>query len=373
MTSRDRLLKTLRREPVDRVPISTYELNAYNPDSFENQVPSYRRMMEKIRSDTDCLYMWGWSPFADCPLWDEREETDADGTTTVHSRLRTPLGDLTKTQKRVPNIHTTWTTEHLLKTPEDIDRFLSVLPELWKIDESRIGEARADYARVEDRLGDDGIIMNNSGDPSSAIPGLFEFGAFMLMCFQYRDKILELIDAHTEPILTKFRLDAENGFGPLLRLCGPEYYTPPYLPPEYFREMVLPGCTECARILDEGGIFLRLHCHGRIRDALPMIIEMGAPGTDPVEPPPDGDITLAEVKELYGDQLVLFGNTELKVLEHESPETVREVVRDQMDAAKGDGGYIMMPTSAPINEPLAPQTEANYIAWIDAGLEFGAY
>ena len=39
MTSRERLLRTMHREPVDRVPVSTYELNGYNPNSFENVAP----------------------------------------------------------------------------------------------------------------------------------------------------------------------------------------------------------------------------------------------------------------------------------------------------------------------------------------------
>jgi hypothetical protein len=104
-----------------------------------------------------------------------------------------------------------------------------------------------------------------------------------------------------------------------------------------------------------------------------MFLEIGAKALDPIEPPPDGDITLREVKEQYGDKLVLFGNTELKLLEHGTAEEVREAVREQMDSAKAGGGYVLMPTAAPINEPLAPQTERNYFSWIDAGLEFGGY
>jgi len=373
MTSRDRILRTLRRQPADRVPISTYELNAYNPTNFENTAPSYRRLMDKIRTDTDCIYMWGWWPWADSGLWSERSETASDGSITTYHRLRTPKGDLTKTRKHIPGVHTTWTTEHLLKTPEDIDRYLSVLPEFFHIDETAERRARDDYDAIEERLGDKGVIMNDSGDPSSYIPDLFEFGLFTMMCFQYKDKILELIDAHTKPIIEKFHLDAANHFGALLRLCGPEYFTRPYLPPEYFREMVVPGCTQCARILDEAGIFLRLHCHGQIREALPMIVEIGAKGTDPIEPPPDGNITLKEVKDQYGDKLVLFGNIELKLLETGTVEDIRACVKQQMDDAKGDGGFIMLPTAAPINEPLAELTERNYMAWIDAGLEFGAY
>jgi uroporphyrinogen-III decarboxylase len=373
MTSRERLLRTLCREPVDRVPISTYELNGWNPDAWENRAPSYRRLMDKIRSDTDGIYMWGWGLWADSGLWDHRQETLADGSTVTYCRLRTPKGDLTRTYIDKPGVHTRWQTEHLLKTVEDIDRYLSVVPQLFKADESRIPAARESYAIAEERLGDRGVVMNDGGDPSAYVPDLFEFGQFMLMCFQHQDKILELIDAHTQPVLAKFRIDAEEGFGALLRMCGPEYYTPPYMPSEYFRDMVVPGATAAAKILDEGGIFLRLHSHGRVRDALPMIVEIGAKGTDPLEPPPDGDISLAEVKALYGKDLVLFGNTELKVLETAEPEEVRAIVKGQMDAAKEGGGYIMLPTAAPIDEPLSPRTERNYFAWIDAGLEYGQY
>jgi hypothetical protein len=44
-----------------------------------------------------------------------------------------------------------------------------------------------------------------------------------------------------------------------------------------------------------------------------------------------------------------------------------------MDAAKDGGGYVLMPTAAPINIPLAPQTEANYLAYLEAAREFGVY
>jgi len=46
MNSRQRLMNTLRRQPVDRVPISTYEMVGLNPDAWENQQPAYHNMME---------------------------------------------------------------------------------------------------------------------------------------------------------------------------------------------------------------------------------------------------------------------------------------------------------------------------------------
>ena len=373
MTSRERLLRTLRREPVDRVPISTYELVGYNPDSFENTAPSYRRLMDVVRAETDCIYMWSWEPWPDCALWEHRCEEEADGALVTRSRLRTPKGDLTRTARFRPGVHTVWNTEHLLKDVWDIDRFLSVLPELYRVDEAKVRAAREGHAGATERVGERGIVMTDGSDPSLFVAELFEFGLFTTMCFEHHDKILELLDAFTQPVLDVARATAECGFGPMVRLYGPEYFTPPYLPPSFFEEMVLPGLTETTRILREAGLFVRVHCHGRIREALPMFIASGAQGTDPIEPPPDGDITLRAVKEQYGDRLVLFGNTELKLLEQGTPEQIDNAVREQMDAAKAGGGYVLMPTASPINEPLSPVTERNYLAWIEAGHKYGGY
>jgi hypothetical protein len=128
------------------------------------------------------------------------------------------------------------------------------------------------------------------------------------------------------------------------------------------------------RLLHDRGAKVRLHCHGKIARVLDMILATGCDGTDPCEPPPDGDIELDELKRrCFPRRCCLFGNMELKVLETETPQRVRDVVRRAMEQAKDGGGFVLMPTAAPINVPLAPQTEANYMAFIDAGLESGRY
>ena len=63
----------------------------------------------------------------------------------------------------------------------------------------------------------------------------------------------------------------------------------------------------------------------------------------------------------------------MSLLENGTPEQVRAEVRRVMDQAKAGGGFVLMPTAAPINLPLAPRTEENYEEMINAGLEFGRY
>ena len=81
----------------------------------------------------------------------------------------------------------------------------------------------------------------------------------------------------------------------IFRICGPEYATPPFLSPELFRRFVTPYLTEIIAEIRGAGAFARVHCHGRIARVLDQMVEAGAQGLDPIEPPPDGDITLGEV------------------------------------------------------------------------------
>ena len=107
---------------------------------------------------------------------------------------------------------------------------------------------------------------------------------------------------------------------------------------------------------------------------LDIILETGCDGIDPCEPPPDGDIELDEVKRRCQARGVsVWGNIELKLLEQAAPGHVRAEVRKIMDQAKAGGGFVLIPTAAPISLVLSPRTEANYKALIDAGIEFGKY
>ena len=139
-------------------------------------------------------------------------------------------------------------------------------------------------------------------------------------------------------------------------------------------ELLTTSRLEMTQIIHDAGSKVRLHCHGRIGQVLDLILDTSPDGIDPCEPPPDGDIELDEVKRRCAARDVsIWGNIELKLLEAQSPDDVRHAVQRCMDQAKEGGGFILLPTAAPINLPLSPITEANYIAMIEAVHEFGSY
>ena len=52
---------------------------------------------------------------------------------------------------------------------------------------------------------------------------------------------------------------------------------------------------------------------------------------------------------------------------------IRQAVQECMDAAKAGGGYVIMPTAAPIESPLPEKVADNYLWYIESALELGAY
>jgi len=365
MNSRERLLTTLLHEPADRVPISTYEMVGWNPDAWENHQPAYRHLMDLIRQKTDCLYLCGF-PSANALQRLTVTEWDEGASHYTREVLHTPHGDLTMTTRQDAGLNTVWALSHLLKDDEDIKRFLSQPIEPVPPDISG-------FAGVQTRLGDHGIPLVDIADPLCVVAELFDFSDFMVRAFSQPEQIEALLEHVAPSIYASARYLLEHGLGPLFRVVGAEYATPPYLPPALFERYEVRYTEPIIRMIHDHQCTARLHCHGRIRQALPMIVEMGCDALDPVEAPPSGDITLGEVKQLYGDKLCLMGNLQLRDLETLPTDRLREVVRETVEAGKPGGGFVIMSTASPINADLSPLTERNYEAFIETALEYGGY
>jgi uroporphyrinogen-III decarboxylase len=378
-TGRRRLLSALNCNIPDRVPVNTYEMAGRDSRDWYNNQPSYARLMDYIRAKTDCITNWNPQPPNDryigtdgflgseYPVPMETKAEEAGNFIRTTTILDTPRGSLRCVTQKDPSVNTTWVVEHYCKNPADVDRALSVPYEPAQYDAS-------DYPRVLAELGEHGIVMASLADPAYLAADLMSFEDFLLWIFEHTDHFARTVEIVAERVMENLRRQLKVCPVDLYRICGPEYMTPPFLPPAMFRRFMLPHLRTMVEIIHHAGAKARIHCHGRIKQVLDMILDTGCDGLDPCEPPPDGDIDLAEVKKkCLAAGVSVWGNMELKLLENGTPATVREEVRRIMDKAKEDGGFVLLPTASPANVPLSPQTEANLVAFIDAGLEFGRY
>lgn len=372
MTSRERLLGALRRERVDRVPISTYELCGFNVRSFENQQPSYRALMELIRAHADCVTMWNPEgnermALSAYPAQLEVQEQREAGVLRRHLKLTTPAGRVLQAREQVfDGVFTVWHTEHWCKSLEDVDAYLSIPHEPVAYDASGLAQVRAE-------TGEHGIVMASVGDPACTAMEIMEFGEATVWALTETEHFGKTLDELHRRNMINLENLLRSGTVDLYRICGPEYLTPPYLPPRFFERFSLPYLADMVSLIHRYGALARVHSHGRVGQVLDYIRDSGADALDPCEAPPDGDIELADIKARVGSRMCLFGNLQLKLLEHGSPEAVRAEVRRCMQAAKEGGGYVIMPTASPINVPLLPKTYDNYRAFIETALETGGY
>ncbi len=401
-TSRRRLLTALGGGTPDRVPINTYEMAGRNRRDWYNNQPSYRSLMDFIRTHTDCITNWNPRPATDRYTCEERflcsdfpveieNHTETVGDFECTTRIcHTPKGDLRSVAQVAGDVYTTWPVEHWCKSIADVDKALSVPYEPAHYDAADLprvrselgspceitpgGSAAPDLSSIPQ--GEHGLVMATIGDPAYLAADLMSFQDYLMWAFAETDHFARTVEIVAERVMENLRRQLDCCVLDFYRIVGPEYFTPPYLPPEMFRRFVVPHVTKMVGLIHArgSGSKVRLHCHGKIRHVLDMILETGCDGIDPCEPPPDGDIGLDEVKRhCQARGVSVWGNIELNLLEQGTPEEIRAEVRRIMSQAKAGGGFVLTSTASPINIPLSPKTEENYKVLINTALELGRY
>src|SRR5208283_1545706 len=130
MNRRERMLATLRGQPVDRPPFNFYEITGYDekpadPDPFNiYSHPSWLPLIQLARDKTDRI-VGRMPPFKNTPpdLLEEMTtwETclDANGNRLTTRTIRAGRRTFVERSRRDPGVNTVWTTEHLLKNADD--------------------------------------------------------------------------------------------------------------------------------------------------------------------------------------------------------------------------------------------------------------
>jgi len=377
MTRRERLMKTLNGQPVDRPPVSFYEINGQDensadPDPFNvYSHPSWQPVLQLAREKTDRILRRD-VPIVNMPPDPMDELTTVETEmrngsrfmkTTIHINNRT----LTKRTRHDPDVNTIWTEEHLLKNVDDLKAYLDIPVQTFggQPDPSSLLEAEA-------KLGDTGIVMVDTADPLCLAADLFEMGEYTVIAMTEPDLFHRLLERLAIIFHAKTEAIAKALPGRLWRIFGPEYASPPYLPPALFREYVCRYDQPMVDAIKSTGGYARLHSHGNLKAILDDIVGMGVDGLDPIEPPPQGDVDLAYVRQHYGKSMVLFGNLEANDLESLATPLFREKVKRALDeGTAGDGrGYVLMPSACPYGRELSALTVRNYEAIIECVADF---
>lgn len=115
-----------------------------------------------------------------------------------------------------------------------------------------------------------------------------------------------------------------------------------FLSRETYETLVLPSVRALAAAVREEGAFSYLHTCGFLADRLELAVSSGVDGLECLDPPPLGNVELAQAKKQVGNQVFLKGNIDsVNVLLLGSEEKVEAVIRHCLDAGMPGGGYIL--------------------------------
>ena len=285
-----------------------------------------------------------------------------------HNVLSTPKGELRcanlLSDKQLPP----YEKELLLKEPQDIEKLLSVPFEPFEISRQWVQQQKTKF---DERC----VILWNVGSAPAAI--LYHHAGaerFALWTIEHRDLLLR---ATAELARRRLKLvDAllAAGAGPVFHTAGYEDFIPPLLSPRDLREFVIPYEKQFCAQVHAGGAYVWAHSHGRINAFLEDFADIGVDCLQPVEPPPMGDVDLADAKKRIGDRVTLVGNIQTHEIMTAPTPTLEEMVRDCVTIGKPNGRFVLSPSAEPILTPTITDLHRdNLLAYLETGYQEGRY
>ena len=372
MNRRERLNNILRGKIVDRPGVNFYEVGGFvvNPDDQDEfniyNSASWRPLLDLAEAETDIIRMCfaKLSSSSNNP-GDEYfsvEQVAENSSKFTKTTLRVSGKIMTSLTRVDKNIDTVWTLEHLCKSIDDLEAYLTLPYEVFDYQIDVSGLIEEEY-----RLGDKGIVMVDLADPLCMAAGLFSMADFTIIAMTEKKLFNELLEKLAVTVYQRVEKISTAFSGHLWRIFGPEYATPPYLPPDLFEEYVVKYDKKIVELIHKYNGYARIHCHGKIRSILPLIITMGADAIDPIEPPPQGDVELFDVRKEFGKDIVLFGNLEIADIENLEPSGFEKVVKQTLkDGTSGSGrGFVLMPSASPYGREISKNTMDNYKSMIN--------
>lgn len=155
-------------------------------------------------------------------------------------------------------------------------------------------------------------------------------------------KVQACLESLTRGTVDLMRLLAAAGADAIL--ISSAYAGAGFLSPDHYRRFVLPceGRAIAEFRKTHPGVPVYTHTCGAIGDRLELIAETGTDGIDTLDPPPLGDVELADARRRIGERLFIKGNVDpVNTVLRGTPEQVRADAERRLAAAMAGGGYIL--------------------------------
>jgi uroporphyrinogen decarboxylase len=144
--------------------------------------------------------------------------------------------------------------------------------------------------------------------------------------------------------------------------------TGPLMSPRHFRKLFYPGLCRVMGGYKELGLTVIKHTDGNLWPIIDMIVDSGIDCLDPLDP--QAGMTIAAVKAKYGDRIALKGNVDCAhLMTFGNPEETVAATREALAHGMPGGGFICSSSNS-IHSGVKPE---NYVAMMRTICEEGRY
>jgi hypothetical protein len=250
-----------------------------------------------------------------------------------------------------------------IESDEDLALFISL---------GDLSPAEPDLGAVrekERRVGARGLPYVEISDPFYTVCEMFPTDLFYIKTLTDVCRLEWLIETTGRRILKAVEtLCRDAGCPFILRFIGAEMAAPPFMSRESFLRFEGEFYRRAAHIARRYGVPAAFHCHGPVRDILDDVWEMGYSLVEPFEPPPRGNLTIAQALALTRKRGVVFGGVDEVLFNTGSPDDIRRAVTACLNDARGTRApYILSQSATPFYDPLTPAARENIMLFMELG------
>jgi uroporphyrinogen decarboxylase len=351
LTSRERVARCLRREPIDRVPFAEMSIWSETLQRWrEEGLPAGADPLDYLDLD---LRVVG-SDFS--LLRPERVIEDHQEWQIVESSFGV-IEKRWKSRTGVP--------EPLEYPVKDWESWLALKDEVRARPE-RLAEGLKDTA---DRYHEQGrFVCFSSSEPAYYCNRLMGFHTFALAWIEAPELLTDIMDTFLQQWFDTYEIAQQQGVevDGMWTSGDLGFRNGPLMSPRHYVELVKPQHRKMCDFFAAKGKPVIWHCCGDVRAFIPHLAEEGIKAIHPLEARAGNDVR--ELAPRYGDQVVLIGNIPVEVLSG-TKEQIEEEIASKIPIAKKNSGYMF---ASDHSVPYTVSLE-NYLFAIEMAKKYGAF
>jgi len=199
---------------------------------------------------------------------------------------------------------------------------------------------------------------------------------YFLDLFGYQEGLINLIDdpkksksilSHFARLITNLASEMCETDIDAIKVSSP-FAGGGFISRAFYEEFVLPYESEIIHAVRRKGVHIYIHTCGAIGDRLDLMFDSGASGLECLDPPPLGNVELAEAMKTIGGKGFVKGNVDsVNLLLMKGRKEILEDLRERILIGKGERGFILSTACS-----VAPRTKKeNLLLFRDAVGEWG--